>query len=193
MPHNIDLPTHRYVWVRNWFIYNYAESKEYVPAVWFGMSSHPGRSLGCHVMLDNGATVIDLPLIALASRDLSSKDHVPAAPELSRNVAWDCFGWQAEAYEPDYLSGMTACVLDERHNNIIEEGTAWFAVDWIENGWSHYPEQHKWLWIVSGDSGNFWAMPQDRLLFKEASFTDNFGKIPDGGIKRQRIVWKTEE
>lgn len=188
--HNVDLPKHRYVWVRSWFIYN-NEPHSLVPAVWFGISSHPGRSLGCHVLLDSGASIIDLPLNALTTFDDSVA--TPTEPPLKHTVAWDSFGWQMEAYEPDYLTGLSVAILDERHNNIIEEGEACFCVDWIENGWSDYPEQHKWLWIIAGDSGNFWAMPQDRVLFKESSFTDNFGKVPDSGIKRQRIVWKAEE
>lgn len=186
MMHNVDLPTHRYVWVRDSYIYN-KPTGAYVPAVWFGVSSHPGRSIGCHVLLENGATVIDLPLVALTHLD-SAEKH----PDIEEAVAWDAFGWDVQVYEPQYLSGLSVEMLKECHRETLGTGDAWFAIDWIKNGWSSYPQQHKWLWIVAGEDGNLYAMPQDRVLFMEASFTDEYKKIPEGGIKRQTVVWSAE-
>jgi len=184
MPHNADLTEHKYVWVRNEFILN-DESKHdgLTPAVWFGVSSTPGRAMGCHVLLENGATVIDLPLNALCC------EPAPATGVgIEECMGWDSFGWDIETYEPEYLSGLTVLMID---SDIT--GEAWFAVDWKKNGWSNYPEQHKWLWIIAGDDGNLYARPQNDLLFYAASFTESeHGRIPAGGIKRQRIAWKAE-
>jgi hypothetical protein len=187
MPHNVDLPTHRYVWVRDSYIYN-NPTGAYVPAVWFGISSHPGRTFGCHVLLENGATVIDLPLVALTHLD-SAETH----PEIEEAVAWDAFGWDVQVYEAQYLRDLSVEMLEENHRDTLGTGEAWFAIDWVNNGWSNYPQQHKWLWVVAGDDGNLYAMPQDRLLFQEASFTDHYKEIPEGGIKRQKVVWSAEK
>lgn len=186
MPHNIDLPTHRYVWVRDSYIYN-NPTGAFVPAVWFGISSHPGRAFGCHVLLDNGATIIDLPLIALAHTENPKEELC-----ISDAVAWDSFGWDVQVYEPQYLCGLLTWMLQEDHQSHMGIGEALFAIDWVNNGWSNYPQQHKWLWVIAGDDGNLYAMPQDRLIFQEESFTDNFRKIPEGGIKRQTDVWSAE-
>jgi hypothetical protein len=189
MPHNVALPKHKYVWVRDKYIYNTPEGKM-VPAVWFGVSSHPGRSLGCHVLLENGASIIDLPLSALSC--IESPRHKDL--QVSDVVAWDSFGWDMQAFEPEYLAELTAHVLgpDHRHTCPGTFGTPMFALDWVGNGWSDYPEQHKWLWVVACEDGRIMAVPQDRVMFEEASFTDKFGILPDGGIKRQTQIWSAE-
>jgi hypothetical protein len=101
--HNVALPKHRYVWVDDSFVAKEPQGK-LLPAVWFGISSHPGRALGCHVLLDCGATVIDLPLHCLRWRE--EAPPVEGEDEITRSIYWDCFGWDAEIFEPPYLSGL---------------------------------------------------------------------------------------
>lgn len=185
--HNADLPKHRYVWVRNDMLYREPEPG-LTPAVWFGISSTPGRAFGCHVLLESGATVIDLPLNALY---WTAEPEVEYQLDISDAVDWDSFGWAVEVYEPEYLSGLTVDVLPEGGTG-LSVGEAWFAIDWTDNGWSDYPEQHKWLWVVADDSGRLIARPQNRLLFYESSFTNESG-VGQGGIRRQTEVWKAEQ
>jgi len=184
MMHNIDLPQHRYVWVRDVFVHRQPVGA-FVPAVWWGVSSTPGRMLGCHVLLESGAMVLDLPLHALACR----ADAPFAALDEEEAQAWDAFGWRIEATQPAFLSGLTAGLLDAQHHATAHHGTLWFAVDWLDNGYSMYPEQHKWLWIVARWDGHLVALPQDRLLVQEASFTDITGVPP---IVRQATIWTSE-
>jgi len=185
MAHNVDLPVHRYVWVVPSFVTTGVS--EPIPAVWFGISTHPGRALGCHVMLDSGATVIDLPIHAL----LSQSDGKPIS-DISDAIVWDCFGWDAEIYQPNYLSGLRADVLHANHKTVQSmDNTAWFAIDWKNNGWSDYPEQHKWMWVLETGLGALIAMPQDRVVFHEESFTD--AELPKNGIVRQRVLWSCEK
>jgi len=188
--HNVDLPKHRYVWVRNDMLYREPEPG-LTPAVWFGISSTPGRAFGCHVLLESGATVIDLPLHALYWTD---EPPTPKPRALSETVDWDSFGWSVEVYAPEYLSGLTVEILDGGEPT-GSSGEAWFATDWTDNGWSDYPEQHKWLWVVAEDTGHLVALPQNRLLFCESSFTkyDPHDGIGQGGIQRQVTVWRAEE
>ena len=65
MSHNISLPRHRYVWVVPSFVLRDPMRTALVPAVWVGVSVTAGRSIGCHVLLESGAIVVDLPLHAL--------------------------------------------------------------------------------------------------------------------------------
>jgi len=186
--HNVPLPKHRYVWVDDAFVAKEPEGK-LLPAVWFGVSTHPGRALGCHVLLECGATVIDLPLHCL--RWTEDAPLVESDREIYKSIAWDCFGWKLEVFESPYLTGLDVGVLNRDHNDVTVKGSAWFAIDWLDNGWSDYPEQHKWLWVIAAEDGRLMAIPQDRLLFKDISFTDHV-PFPNGGIKRQTQIWSAE-
>jgi hypothetical protein len=139
--------------------------------------------MGCHVLLESGALVLDLPLHALGHQD-----DAPTL-ELGEVCAWDAFGADIELYEMPYLTGLTASLLDADHRPTELEGALWFGMDWLRNGWSQYPEQHKHLLVVAVDDGTLRALPQDRLLVHEASFTAHAGVPP---IARQRTVWSAE-
>jgi hypothetical protein len=184
--HNISLPRHRYVWVVPEFvIQSEVHDENLMPAVWYGVSVQPGRVMGCHVLLESGATVIDLPLHALRSTPTSG--HVKWRVENAHR--WDGFGWNAEIFEPIYLTGLSARILTENHQLTDRIGDLWFCIDHINDGYSIEPTQHKHLWVVALENGCFTQVPQDMLLIKEASFT-NITVVPK--IKRQDKVWTTE-
>jgi hypothetical protein len=184
MSHNIELPRHRYVWVVPSFVLR-GEAQALIPAVWIGVSVTAGRSIGCHVLLENGALVVDLPLHALRGADGPWIAH-----DVSELVAWDCYGWSAEAWEPSYLSGLTCDILTEDHKVKTDRGTLWFCIDHIRDGYSLAPEQHKHLWIVEREIDHaLLLLPQDRVLVEEKSFTRVEG-IPK--IKRQVQIWSAE-
>ena len=184
MSHNISLPRHRYVWVVPSFVLR-EERTTLVPAVWVGVSVTPGRSLGCHVLLENGALVVDLPLHALRG---ACTNWVPR--DVTELVAWDCYGWSAEAWEPEYLSGLSCGILSMDHLRVLDKGTLWFCLDHTGDGYSLAPEQHKHLWIVERERDHvLMLLPQDRLLIEEKSFTDIDGIPP---IKRQSVIWSAE-
>lgn len=182
MPHNIALPRHRYVWVENAFVRR-TTTEGVTPAIWLGVSVTPGRMLGCHVLLEDGAMVVDLPLIALRHR---AECHASSHGAL---ITWDSYGWDAELFTSDYLDGITALLLDEQHQKTETYGELWFAVDHLRDGFGLEPAQHKHLWVVALDSGRFGWVPQDQLLLHDKSFTV-IGDVPD--IKRQDYVWGVE-
>lgn len=185
MGHNVSLPAHRYVWVDPSFVLRDSAAVALIPAMWIGVSVTPGRSLGCHVLLENGALVVDLPLHALRGA------NVTCSPvELSDVVAWDCYGWKAETWQPEALSGLTCTLLSPDHKSIAGEGVLWFCVDHTGDGYSMAPDQHKHLWIVERQSDHaLMLLPQDRLLIEEVSFTRVNGIPP---IKRQDQIWYAE-
>lgn len=189
MSHNIALPRHRYVYLVPHFVMQpaalYGQHIPAIPAVWFGVSVQPGRSLGCHVLTESGAMIVDLPLHALRATPQSTFK----AQELDEAVSWDGFGWDGEVWEPKYLSGLSCQILDTEHQPTILRGELWFAVDHLGDGYSMEPAQHKHLWVVALDTGLFMLLPQDRLLITESSFTEITG-VPR--IKRQSVVYQAE-
>lgn len=185
MSHNISLPRHRYVWVVPSFVLRDPLRQALVPAVWVGVSVTAGRSIGCHVLLENGAVVVDLPLHALRG---AFAEWEPLA--LDELVSWDCYGWNAEAWEPPYLSGLACTVLSDDHKWMVDRATMWFCIDHIQDGYSLAPEQHKHLWIVERERDHaIMLLPQDRLLIEELSFTKVNGIPP---IQRQTLIWCAE-
>ncbi len=186
MPHNISLPTHQYVGVVPTFVFRKDIPEGLLPAVWIGVSVTPGRSIGCHVLLENGALVVDLPLHALRASVKPSYQHV----ELSDVVAWDCFGWSAECWQPSYLSGLDCAILSADHTTAVDRGSLWFCVDHVLDGFSLEPSQHKHLWVIERHRDDaLMLLPQDRVLIEENSFTDVDGIPP---IKRQSVIWSAE-
>ena len=187
MPHNIPLPTHKYVYVIPSFVRPETVAVEpLIPAVWWGVSVQPNRTLGCHVLLEDGAMVVDLPLQALRHDPVPSvtADDVDIVP-----ATWDSYGWDAEVLQCDYLHEMPVSVLSERHGMTEMLGHLWFAVDHVRDGFSTTPAQHKHLWVVAVDTGGFVWVPQDQLILHEKSFTKVNG-VPS--IKRQDQCWSVE-
>lgn len=185
MAHNLSLPRHRYVWVVSDFVLRDGAPVHLIPAVWFGVSVMPDRMMGCHVVLENGAMVIDLPLHALRHTANGTLERV-GPDEVSR---WDMYGWDAELFAPPYVTNAMVEVLDRNHQQMDTFGQAWFAVDHTTDGYALEPAQHKHLWVVAIAGGLFMQVPQDQLLIYEESFTVVDGVPP---IKRQERVWRAE-
>jgi hypothetical protein len=73
---------------------------------------------------------------------------------------------------------------------MVEQGTLWFCLDHVGDGFSLAPDQHKHLWIVERERDHaLMLLPQDRVLVEERSFTEILG-IPQ--IKRQSVIWSAE-
>jgi hypothetical protein len=60
-----ELPRHIYCFVDS--TYTHTESQGFLPCVWFGLVSYPGRTWGCTVMLECGAIYRNVPAHAIAS------------------------------------------------------------------------------------------------------------------------------
>ena len=190
MAHNLMLPRHRYVWVlKHWVMDIEVDGpdsfEEKIPAIWWGVSVTPNRLLGCHVLLENGAMVIDVPLMALSWLEVKANEQTSVY-----HSTWDSYGWDAEIVASDYLDSMPAKLLDHNHQATEVKGELWFAVDHIRDGFSMEPAQHKHLWVVAVEDGTFAWLPQDQLLLLDRSFT-RVGKVPP--IKRQDTVYSVED
>jgi hypothetical protein len=184
MAHNVDLPRHRYCYVIEAAVIHGGSQEKTLPCVWWGMSATPGRMFGCHILLEAGAMVVDLPLHAL--RHQADATHRWRPWEAQR---WDGYGWHLETYEPAYLSDLRCRVLSADHKAVEHVGDLWFALDHVKDGYSLEPGQHKIHWIVALSSGVFTCVPQDMVLVTETSFTSP-QSIPR--IKRQSRIWSCE-
>ena len=191
MPHNLNLPRHRYVWVMSDYVRKTDDGSspyELIPAVWWGVSVQPNRVLGCHVVLENGAMVVDLPLHAL--RWHTHKEPTDKLlPLAAKYFTWDCYGWDAEIVQSEYLDEMRVQLLDDEHRLTGDFGELWFAIDHTKDGFGMEPAQHKHLWVVANSCGRFSWVPQDQLLIYDKSFTEVDG-VPK--IKRQDRTWSYE-
>jgi hypothetical protein len=165
-------------------------SYEMIPAVWWGVSVAPNRVLGCHVVLENGAMVVDLPLHALRWHKEPRQDG--GLPLHTGWMTWDCYGWDAEIVQNDYLTDMHVEILDESHKMTHQHGNLWFAIDHVRgDGFSLTPAQHKHLWVVAMQNGTFSWVPQDQMLLHDKSFTEvDCMDVPR--IKRQDRIWSVE-
>ena len=184
MAHNVDLPRHRYAFVIEAAVLRDGSHKKTLPCVWWGMSATPGRMFGCHILLESGAMVVDLPLHALRHKADATQRRMPWNAQ-----RWNAYGWSLETYEPAYLTDCNCQVLAEDHAEVVGKGTLWFAIDHVSDGYSLEPAQHKLHWMVALSDGCFTCVPQDMLLVHEHSFTKYAG-IPR--IKRQTQVWSCE-
>lgn len=177
---NKDWPGgHGYGYVRRGFVNGtYEDDPVLVPCVFYGLCSVPGRAFLVHVLLENGASYARVPLHALSHRA-----HVETWHPLSTCQMWDCFGYDFGVHVYSYLKDRQVRVLshDLRGHYI---GT----VDWMENGYSDDPVQHKQAHLIALENGQFGAYPNNVLLWHDASFV-----VPTTlTLKRNTKTWHAE-
>lgn len=181
---NCDIPGHFYALVRSEFTHNLeSHHGEFEECAVFGIASVPSRALGFHVLLKSGAQFARLPIHALVwKRD---------APQLRLDElqTWDCFGVHVTAHAFEFLKERECRVYlkDGRY----EWGQYLFTVDWHTNGWSDEPSQHKNAHVIRLDNGCFCAVPNNRVLWRDASFT----QWPEGrpSYRTNTHRWYAEE
>ena len=97
---NEDIP-HMEVYVRTEFLHDFQRGSEGLQkGICHGVSSIPGRALGFHVLLDNGAHIGRLPIHALTHKQEAPKR------EVWQLQLWDCFSAQVSVHEFGWLSGL---------------------------------------------------------------------------------------
>lgn len=180
---NTPIP-HFYCYARKQFFYNLEKHQnEYVRVMVFGIASVPGRAIGWHVMTDFGAVFWRLPIHALCSQP-----NTP--PEKLDNLQlWDCYGEKVSVTEFPALKGLKTKAKFK--DGTVHDGEYMFTVDWWDNPYSDTPEQNKCAHILALKSGNYAALPNNRILWAEASFVEKpFETKPD--FIRNTHVWKCE-
>jgi len=176
-----SLPQHIYCHVERSFVRT-GEQTGTEPCVWFGLRSYPGRAWGCHVMLENGAVVRDIPLNQLAQHDYAQPWNLEDAQK------WDCYGDQFSLVRYTYLQGLEARVRCRTAEEDL--GEYLFTACPLNDGFTAEPEQNKEFMFLALRNGRYTAQPTNRVLFIERSFTVDTGWPAD--IQRQSDVWSCE-
>ena len=181
-----SLPAHIYCHVESAYVRHDVGNTDALvitePCVWFGLRSYPGRAWGCHIMLECGAVVRDIPLHALSACEYPP----PWAIEESQH--WDCYGASFSALAYTYLHGLEARIKCGKYEHI---GDYLFTVCPMLDAFSATPEQSKEFMFFELRNGRFTAQPTNRVLFIERSFTERSDSWPTD-IKRQTDVFYCE-
>lgn len=162
---NASIPRFR-CWVRDRYLHGRDRRTDVTPAVAFGVASIPGRALGFHVLLRNGAMVGRLPVAALTTR--------PEAAEIPTHELelWNAFAYDVNVVEYDFLEGMR-CDVTLRSGARVG-GSYLFTVDWYGSADAEDVGDLGWKCghVLSLDDGNLAIQPNNRIRWAEPSFVD---------------------
>jgi hypothetical protein len=175
-----NLPHHLYCYVNTAFTHK--EPRGLMPAVFFAITSTPGRAWGCHVLLENGAVYRNLPPNALFFADNSNTDWL-----LQESQHWDCYGWRFATIEYEYLKGLRC---EARCGEDIYHGEYLFTAAPFDDGFSLDPGQNKEFMFIKLNNGALTIQPTDRVVFKDKSFT-SFNEWPRG-MRLGEEIYKVE-
>jgi hypothetical protein len=140
-----------------------------LPAVWFGLHSHPGRAWGCTVMLECGAVYRNLPPHAITF------GNNPIPWSLQQAQLWDCYGTDFSLHIYRYLDGLDAIAMVQGDKLAC---SYLFTAIPVGDGFTHEPTQDKEFMFLRTDSDMLTIQPTNRVVFVERSFTDDEAPIP---------------
>ena len=178
-----QLNNHIYVYVDSTFIINDDEPKRAIEAVWFGLTSTPGRSWGCTLMLESGAVYRNIPPHAIM---FNKEAWIPWTIKDAAN--WDCYAYEWTTVCYDYLRDLQVKTIGGH------EGRYLFSTSHVKDGYTLEPEQNKEMSWIKLNNGRLAVRPTHEILFKDASFTSYFNKeweFPTN-LKVQKDVYRSE-
>jgi len=152
--------------VRNQFLYNQKEGfDKYTPGWLVGVRTIKGYATTFYVLLNNGVLFTGLPIHALCSK--------PSKPmDLQELEMWDSISYDHSVLQFDFLKSMSCQVLLK--DKKVYDGKYVFSIDFSsQSGLSNIsetPNEWKVFHFIKLENGNFALYPQNRILFKDASF-----------------------
>jgi hypothetical protein len=174
-----SIPNHKYIWVDSSFTHKI--NIGFIPAVWFGLSSFPGRAWGLNVMFESGAVYRNLPPHAV-----SFNEKKPLKWNINQAQLWDCYGYHWSAVEYTYLKNLQCQAIIK---NKKFKGTYLFTVAPILDGFSEAPEQSKEFKFIELDNGRLTIQPTNKVIFIDKSFTESNKSLD---LKLQKEVYSCE-
>jgi hypothetical protein len=168
---NHNLPTIT-CYIRNEFLYNHKKGHGEVTLC----DVHSVASLEKHVplfeaFLENGVNWTRRPIHAFCW-----KPDAPV-PELEECMWWDCFSPYVDVQVRSRMSNLRAELINYRGEK--NEGTYMFTLDWsweskstLNTNFSETPE-HKCAHFFKMDNGNFYAYPNNKILWYDDAWTKN--------------------
>ena len=176
-----ELPRHLYVWVDS--AYTHQDPQGFIPAVWYGLVSYPGRCWGATLLLESGAIYRNVPCHALAFNDWPEPEWTPQDAQ-----TWDCYGQGFTTLEYSYLADLR-CMA--RANGKQWLGRYLFTAAPVGDGYSAYPEQAKEFLFIQLDNGRLTIQPTNHVLVDDKSFTVGGWEVPTG-LRCQTDIFKAE-
>ena len=185
---NASFP-HFYARVRTEYLHDLRRGAgESTPCIVYGAASVPGRCLAFHILTEAGASYWRVPIHALVG---SNAEVTPEPLHQSAAQPWDCFGAEVSVSRFSYLDGLAALV-DLRHDEErrSKHGAEYvLTFDWLDNGFSDTPEQHKCAHLMLTENGHYVALPNNRIRWSDPSFTDETQPIDYSTNTR---LWRSE-
>lgn len=182
---NADVPPFDCL-VRAEFCYNLESHRgEFLDATIFGLASIPGRAIGFHAWLSNGAQVGRLPIHALC--------WTPEAPrrELDDLELWDCFSPQVSVTPYRALREATCYPMLKTGERL--PGRYLFTIDWWGTNEAENPGESGWkcAHVIALEEGNFCALPNNRIFPWCDPATVHPPKSPPA-FRTNEHIWKCE-
>lgn len=180
-----NIPKHQYVYVDSNLTHK--EDLGMIPAIWFGLVSHPGRIWGCNVLLECGAIYRNVPIFGISCQKVPDRKRYIA--EYQR---WNCYGKQFTTLEYTYFHGLQMSRLDSKTKKIAENGIYIFTASHVDDGFSEEPSQAKeFHFCYSIEDGRVFVMPTDLLVVHDDSFVEmNFEQMSK--LKNQIVFYTCE-
>ena len=142
------------------------------------VASMEGMTPVFEAFLENGVNWTRRPLHAFCW-----KEDAPVYP-LTEHLYWDCFSNYCDVKVRNRLSGLRAELITP--SGVKKEGTYMFTIDWgfenkagmLDTSFSETFE-HKCAHLFKMDDGNFFAYPNNRIIWKDKAWTfDRITKNP---------------
>jgi len=163
-----DFPTTR-VWVRNEFLFNHERGRgKFTEAHVFAVRSIPARALSFDVMLRTGAHFRGIPLNAIVHE--VPPDRLLPLEDL---CLWDCFSPNIVVIQFAYLLNHRAIAMLRTREKVCGDYMAtieWLPTNGVDTTFCFDPEQSKCAHILKLDTGQFAALPTNRILFTDGYF-----------------------
>jgi hypothetical protein len=158
-----DIPVHQYALVDSSFTHKTPQG--FLPCIWFGLVSYPGRVWGCNILFPNGAVYRNIPIHALAWKADSEWVWTPKDAQ-----SWDCYDYDFTVIEYEFLKDAPCLVRANVHEY---PGRYLFTIAPLYDGWSARTDQAKEFSFVALENGRYTVQPTNHLLICERSFVKN--------------------
>lgn len=186
---NHNLPAFN-CYIRDEYLYNHESGHGgHTPCHVHTVASIENRTPLFEAFLENGVNWTRRPLTAFCW-----KINAPVLP-LDEQLYWDCFSPYIDVQVRARLIGLQADLLSA--SNARRIGRYMFTLDWswenkavLDTNFSEMPE-HKCAHVFAGEDGNYFAYPNNRVVWFDYSWTRNrITKNP--GYKIDTTIYSVE-
>lgn len=168
--HNLPCIT---AYIRNEYLYNHEKGHgEFTPCDVHSVASMEKRVPLFEAFLENGVNWTRRPITAFCW-----KKDAPIHP-LNIHMYWDCFSPYVDVQVRNRMANLRAKLLDFKGN--FHTGVYMFTLDWgwenkagnTNTNFSETPE-HKCAHVFKMDDGNFFAYPNNRIIWHDDAWVHN--------------------